>query len=474
MRSPAADARFALYFSREWSETLGLSTRNLLSSAFATLPPPLVTSLSESRKTAKSLELRCAALQSELDALRALNKPPSPPPPSPPPASPGPAQSPAPPSQLPPAAPVPITPSRPSPSPFPPLEPSDSPVNAPFGSLVLSSPAATPSPPDSVRVFSGHSSPVNLCRCAPDGGSVAAASSDGTVRIWSPDIPQAPASGGRAPISRAATLYCGSQLAAMAWEPRASRLLLLGTRSGLVRAWDTEAQRIVCQAAAAASALPILALAASPTDGSFAVATSAGAALWALRGFAAACALAETGGTCAVRSVAYSRDGRLLAASCDDRMLRVFDVAARGSPSSRDASVAPLGRWPAGGGCALQFAADGSHVLALGEDGFLTAWALDDERAWLWRTRALPDAEKADESFGRPELAVHPGGAWALACGGGCAAVVPLGGEGGGCLDLAAGHAGAVHSVDWHPAGGWALSGGADGSVRLVSVADLL
>jgi WD40 repeat protein len=349
-----------------------------------------------------------------------------------------------------------------------------------------------------VSVFSGHSAAITCCRFSPDGASVASASSDGTVRIWG-----APADGsgggdgggGR----RAATLYCGSALGALAWEHRASRLLLLATGSGAVRAWDTEAQRIVCQSAPPAAGThpqPAAALAASPCGTAFALATAGGAALWSLRGFAPSAPLAGAAGDSRALSLAYNHNGRLLAAACADGWLRLYDTAAAGgritasppaaggggSGGGGGGSSGPIMSWLAGppGDCAaLQFGADGNSLLALAADGALSEWSLLlSERPPLRRCSALalqPPAEPPAPPR-RYELALHAGGRAALACGGGAAAASlivlrPGGSDFGPVLPLEAGHAAAATSVDWHPTRLAALSGSADATVRSVSTA---
>ena len=497
LRSPASDPRFAVFFSREWAEALAVSSRNLLSSVFAVLPLPQLGRLARARSLetqVETLRARVAALTAELEAAQSSSSS-APPRPAP---APAPAASlrregSGPPSEgaldasraPPPTPPAPISP-QPSPRPKegrPPLNPS-------------------------VHVFSGHASGITTCRFSPDGASVASASTDGTVRIWSA-VTEGSSEGGSGPGSsggaagspagvasststgpaRAATLYCGSALGALAWEPRASRLLLLGTGQGGVRAWDAEAQRIVCQAppreGGAHGGGPVLGLAASPDGTSFAMSTVDGLHFWSLRAFAPqGGALPAAAGGSRALSLAYNSTGRLLAAACADGVVRLYDCAGGGGRGAAPVGSpgGPAMSWQAGpgGACgALQFSGDGESVLSLGADGELCEWSLKSQATPLRRVRMLSPAPaldteaagKASAASPRFELSLHSDGRRALACGDGGAAAymveLPAGaGSFGEVSSLDTGHEGACTSVDWHPSVPAALSGSADCSVR--------
>jgi len=398
LRSPAADRRFAVFFTREWAEALALSSRNLLSSVFAALPLPQLGRLAAERASGRQLEARLAAaaarvaqLQAELASARGDEGPP-PPPASPPPAA-------APPygallSGL--------------------LRDGSEAAEAAPGEEVEGrrAPAPERAPAPGISTFSGHSSAITACRFSPDGASVASASADGTVRLWGCAADAGP---GSAAAARSATLYCGAALGALAWEPRASRLLLLGAGGGGVRAWDAEAQRIVGQSAPlppGAPAAPVLALAASPCGTAFALAAAGGAALWSLRSFAPLTQLEGAAGGSRALALAYNHNGKLLAAACADGAVRLYD--------SGGGARAALMSWeagPAGGCAALQFGADGNSLLSLAADGSLTEWSLLSGRAPLRRTSLL--ALQPQEAPRRLELALHARGRAALACGDG-------------------------------------------------------
>lgn len=131
--------------------------------------------------------------------------------------------------------------------------------------------------------------------------------------------------------ARNATLYCKGSVPALDWEIRTSKLLLLGTAQGGVRAWNVDSKRVMCDAAGDGSAR-IRAIRANPADGTFAVSSSrpfgqAGGqvAIWALRTFQPAQAVLLDAGCC-VDGVAFNHNGKMLAAACTDGHVRLYDA----------------------------------------------------------------------------------------------------------------------------------------------------
>ena len=343
-------------------------------------------------------------------------------------------------------------------------------------------------------VFSGHAAPLTCARFSPDGGCVASASADGTVRIWEPRRAgggAAAGNNGAAAASRNATLYCGAAIAALEWEPRTAKLLLLVTSSGGVRAWNAEAKRLVCDAppetvlqAASGTLAPspalarVRALRASPTDASFAVAAGGGVTLWALRSFSPMHSLPlPPGSGGAAAALAYNHNGRLLAAGCADGTVRLFDVNSRAQIMAWRANASSAASPPI---TSLQFGPDQTSVFSLGADGILVEWSLHAERS-MRRIDASAfcvgaDPAAAAASPQRHEMALQPAGRWALLTsrgGGACAIDLRAPGEepSGACVRSLLGHSGAVTSVDWHPAApAVCLTGGEDATVRTAAL----
>lgn len=157
------------------------------------------------------------------------------------------------------------------------------------------------------------------------------------VRIWDTAL--------EGHSARNATLYCKGSIPALDWEMRTSKLLLLGTAQGGVRAWNVDSKRVMCDAAGD-GASQIRAIRASPADATFAVSTfrppsfgqpGGQVAIWALRTFQPQHAVLLDPG-CAVNGVAFNHNGKMLAAACRDGHVRLYDsndlteVRAQGAP----------------------------------------------------------------------------------------------------------------------------------------------
>lgn len=67
------------------------------------------------------------------------------------------------------------------------------------------------------ETFLGHTSPISRCRFSASGNNIASASLDGTVRIWTYDT--------STPVSRNATIYCGTEILSLDWECKSDRLV---------------------------------------------------------------------------------------------------------------------------------------------------------------------------------------------------------------------------------------------------------
>lgn len=130
--------------------------------------------------------------------------------------------------------------------------------------------------------------------------------------------------------ARNATLYCKGAVPCLDWEPRSSKLLLLGTAQGGVRAWNVDSKRVICDAAGDGSSR-VLAVRASPADTTFAVSSSRAfgqpggqVAVWQLRTFQPAHAALLDPGCCA-NGFAFNHNGKMLAAACRDGHVRLYD-----------------------------------------------------------------------------------------------------------------------------------------------------
>lgn len=495
MRKPETDARFAAFFSRPWADTLALSYRNFLAAVFEALPMPALARVGAERAAHRETLAGLEAARSQVRKLEAQLAGGLPTPPTPATPRPGHAGLDAAPTPgeligltLPPSAREAdgarigglLRSGSATPQPPPPAE--DEPpsrrrrcASDAYPSLPLAASAA----------FSGHSAPLTCARFSPDGGCVASASSDGTVRLWEPRP-----TGGSSSGERAATLYCGGPLAACEWEPRAAKLLLLAGCGGTLRAWSTESKRVVCDAPAQPGAGRVRSLRVSPADASFAVVQGPALSVYSLRSFQPQFRLPLPERTRAA-AVAYNHNGRMLAAACADGTVRLFDL--QGQRPQIAAWAAHEATAPA---TALAFGIDQTSVFSLGSDGMLAEWSLRsqagplrsiDVSAFCGPLAGLYTDDDGSSGSGedtpaapvasdqrieqRHDLVLQPAGRWALLTGAGsCAAAVDLSHPEGKVYALR-GHTSRVTCVDWHPTGrDQCLTGGGDSAVRLATL----
>ena len=352
------------------------------------------------------------------------------------------------------------------------------------GDLGRASPAATGPRPFSVGlqgVYSGHASQVHACAFSPDGCNAASASADGTVRVWAPDS-GVPNSGSAA--RRTATIRCPAPASCLVWYPVRSEgsdaaLLLLGTRSGAVKAWHCDSKRYVFEREARAGGPEILDLAAGPQVGRVAVAEGRGGefgprvslldlgqAVGEGRG-PGETGLELEGDEHEVTSLDFGADGRSLLTGDSSGRLRVWDLRSARPQSVEDGS----GRTGAGVACSRFGAADLS-VLMLGMDGVLSEWDLrmPEERKLCVDLADHCSAEAAsDPAVAPPGAPYHrfslnsPGTHLAATSCGASAPVVRL--ADGAVVGLLEGHSDRVTAVAWSPAADRVLTGSRDRSL---------
>jgi len=162
-----------------------------------------------------------------------------------------------------------------------------------------------------VSATQGHSEPIISLVFSPDGARLASGSSDGTIRIWSPDTGQCTAK------------LSGSMLAvySVAFSPDGSKLIA-GTYDNDVLVWDLNTRQIVNRLQGHTRSVDCVAF--SPTGLHVASAAYDGIRVWDF-----------TTGRCmynvdtrgiSVRALAFSPDGMRLLAGGDDGIARVSDV----------------------------------------------------------------------------------------------------------------------------------------------------
>ncbi|XP_020209527.1 WD repeat-containing protein 91 homolog [Cajanus cajan] len=318
------------------------------------------------------------------------------------------------------------------------------------------------------ETFLGHTSPISCCRFSASGNNIASASLDGTVRIWTYDT--------STPVSRNATIYCGTEILSLDWECKSDRLLLIGTSDGCIKAWNVDAKRVVCDLNTTEAFPSVLDIKCSPVEPIFVSAAASGGAgsnymdnlgfasltVWNMKTWKAMTVLPLGEDPPAITSLCFNHNGKILAASAIDGMIHMFDMSAglqiTGWPA-HDSSIS-----------SILFGPDETSIFSLGSDGKIFEWSLQNQGQILWSRDCSRFCYPLNGSkYSRHEMALDANGRRLLVTSSSVRApIYQVHGHLSGWKTLP--HSAPITAVDWHPTLPIFLTGSADNSVRVTSL----
>ncbi|XP_047255049.1 WD repeat-containing protein 91 homolog isoform X6 [Capsicum annuum] len=163
-----------------------------------------------------------------------------------------------------------------------------------------------------------------------------------------------------------------------------------------------------------------------------------------------------------VTSVCFNHNGKLLAAAATDGMIHMFDMSAG----------LQITGWPAHDSAisSVLFGSDETSIFTLGIDGKIFEWSLQNQGEVLWSTDCGRFCNLQSLSHYKQEMALDADGRKLLVTSNSLRApIYQVRGHAYGMRTLP--HSASITTVDWHPTSPIFLTGSADHSVRVTSMA---
>jgi WD40 repeat protein len=295
--------------------------------------------------------------------------------------------------------------------------------------------------PDIVWMQGGHAFAVHSVAFSPDGGLIASAAAEGTVKLWR-------AADGA--LLRTLTGHDGD-VNGVAFSPNGSYVASVGS-DGTVRVWRTQDGRLLHTLVGEGGI--VLSVAFSPDNQLVASGSEDGRVkLWRV----STGALERTipAHDLWVSSVAFSPSGGVLASASADGTVKLWQVA-NGQPVG---DIQAHALWVTH----IAFSPDGQLLASAGEDGTVKLWRVSDRQ--LVRTLSYSDAAPV---YG---VAFSADGSL-VAAGGGENIIKIWRVSDGGLQRSLAGHAAQVSSIAFAPSSPVLASSGGDGAIKLWRTTD--
>jgi WD40 repeat protein len=207
--------------------------------------------------------------------------------------------------------------------------------------------------------------PINCCKFSSDGSYFACGSKAGVTKIFPL---------GTAHNKNAATIIGSSEIQALEWDHKTSKLLFLGTSDGHVKIWSVSADKFVGDITVGSGYKKVKDIVCSPSDNSFvcslgnAVENQPGAVvtynLKTLQQSTKIDVMPQT----TINALALNHNGTMMVAAGADGMIRLYDMT----------SFKSIMGWKAHAGevAGVRFSVDETSIYSVGADSKITQWSL--------------------------------------------------------------------------------------------------